>query len=247
MWALLLLVAVITCVHWWEWSRVTQEYTFAKATVGQEGLRDMMAEKIPVAMEIGELPWRPDVAAVSPWLAATMGAGDDGGIVEMPITEWIKERPALENQSDLATQMELPAGLAELDAGRGWWWLPGIRSCSVDLLRPGEIVGFDWTSAERSWIGCSHGGPLTLWLVHSKYRRYIPDPTKAADPIDPWSLTVADAPWIGKVQFIEVVVKPGWCMGLPAHWGYALRCGSESEAWWWKGAQHSVLSYIVNN
>lgn len=243
MWALLLLIVVIVGVHWWEWSRTTQEYTLAKITVGQEDVREVMAEKIPVALEIGPLPWRPDVAAVSTWMA-TVRTGDDAGEMDMPITEWVKTRPALENQGELAAQMELAAGLADLDAGRGWWWLPGARDCVVDVMKPGSVLGFQWTSAERQWIGCSHGGPLTLWLVHSKYRRYIPDPTKADDPIDPWKLTVAEAPWIGRVQFIEVIVKPGWCFGLPAGWGYAVRCGEE-EAWWWSAAQHSALSWCL--
>jgi hypothetical protein len=242
-WAVLLFIAAIVAVHWWEYRRAVTEYTFAQpATLDKHGdLRGLLAEKTPIAVEIGALPWRPEVAAKSAWTVVTT-TGD--AQMEMSVAQWNSEteRPEIQNGAGLAEEMGLTTGLGDLDNGRGWWWLPGLHDASVGILASGDIVGLSWTRAERTWVGCTHGGPLTLWLAHDRYRRYLPT---TAEAVDPWALTVAEAPWIGRVQFIEVTVKPGWCIGLPAHWGFAVR--SESEAWWWTAHQHSPLSWMRCN
>ena len=248
-WALLLFLGVVAAVHWWEYRTSVQEYTFAQpATLDQrDELRGVLAEKTPVAVEIGALPWRPEVATKAPWTAQI------DGTLEMSVGAWLAEetRSPLTNQSALAEQIDLATGLGDLDAARAWWWLPGLRDSVVDILPAGGVIGLSWVGAERQWIGCSHGGPITVWLVHSRYHRYLPAPRSSAaaeaEPIDPWSLTVAEAPWIGRVQYIEVTVKPGWCLGLPAHWGFALRAPPEEEAWWWTVSQHSALSWTLSN
>ena len=250
-WAVLIFLAVVAAVHWWEYRTSVQEYTFAQpATLDRhDELRSVLAEKTPIAVEIGTLPWRPEIAAKAPWTAQVDGS------LEMSVGAWLSEdektRSPLTNQCALATQIDLGTGLGDIDAARAWWWLPGLRDESVDILPAGGVVGLSWTSAERQWIGCSHGGPITVWLVHSRYRRYLPsEKTRAgpaASPVDPWSLTVAEAPWIGRVQYIEVLIKPGWCLGLPAHWGFALRSQSAEESWWWTVSQHSALSWTLCN
>lgn len=230
----LILVAVIAAVHWWEYRNSVQEYTFAQpATLEKhDELRSVLAEKTPVAVEIGALPWRPEVAEKSAWTVTCAG-----GAMTMPIAQWLTEKPRLAESEGLAEQMELTTGLADLDESRAWWWLPGLRGARVDVLATEEVRGLEWVGAERRWVGCSHGAPLTLWLVHSRYRRFLPEAS-----VDPWRLTVAEAPWIGRVQFVEVTVKPGWCIGLPAHWGYAVR---GPESWWWTADQHSVMSLAI--
>jgi hypothetical protein len=243
MWALLIFLGVVAAVHWWEYQNSVQEYTFATPAnldLNRE-LRPVFAEKTPIMVEIGPLPWRPEIAEKAPWTAVT----EDG--VSMSIGAWLKEepRPALTNQSNLAQQTDLAAGLADIDGGRAWWWLPGVQDTSIDVLPAGGIVGLSWVTAERQWIGCSSGSPLTVWLVHSRYRRFLPG--TAGAPIDPWSLTAAEAPWIGRVQYIEVRIRPGWCLGLPAHWGWAVKTEEPAESWWWLAAQHSPLSWVLSN
>lgn len=245
MWALLLFLGVVAAVHWWEYQNSVQEYTFAQplGLGGTTDLRAVVAEKTPVTVEIGALPWRPEIVEKAPWTVIT----NEG--VAVSVGAWNTEtpRPALSNQSELAQQADLTVGLTDLEAGRAWWWLPGIHDARVDVLPAGGVVGLSWISAERQWIGCSSGSPLTVWLVHSRYRRFLPPVVTGAPPIDPWALTVAEAPWIGRVQYIEVRIRPGWCLGLPAHWGWALRTEEPAESWWWIAAQHSALSWILCN
>ena len=235
-WALLLLIGVVAAVHWWEYRSDVQEYSFAQPN-GLE-LGGVLREKSPVVLEVGPLPWRPAVAESASWTTA------DG----VSVGEWLKGPRSDGGDSSLAEAMELPTGLSEVDAGRAWWWLPGVRGTEVGILGKEQVRGLEWVDAERRWIGCSHGAGLTVWLVHARYRRYLGE----AVGRDPWGLTAAECPWIGRVQFVEVRVRPGWALGVPAHWGFAARpssAGAEEsggeEAWWWTGDQHSVVSLAV--
>jgi hypothetical protein len=213
--AILIFIGILVLVHWFDYQRSIQEYSVTQVPIDE--LAGVMTEKTPVMVELGLLPWRPEIAQTASW-------GAD-----------LETKP-IENET-LAAQMELANGLADIDSARCLWWLPGVFHPSVDIIN-NEVEGLTWVTAERQWIGCTSGAPLTVWLVHSRYRRYLPE--RVADP---WSLTVAEAPYIGRVQYIEVLVKPGWSLGLPSHWGYAVK--SEGSSWSWTAEQHSLCSLAV--
>jgi hypothetical protein len=203
-WAVLIFLAVLVGVHWFEYNRAIKEYTFAQPTKidDHSELRSILSEKTPLVIEIGPLPWHADL--------------DE-------------------------TDVDITTGLLDLDESRAMWWLPGLYNTSVSVLEPEKVVGLQWVSAERTWVGCSAGEPLLIWLVHSRYRRYLPEEDP---PVNPWILTSANAPYISRVQFIEVVVKPGWAIGLPAHWGFA--CSTDKgSSWMWTANQHSGLSWCL--
>ena len=244
-WAVLLLLAVLVAVHWFDYRRCVEEYTFAQPGGVADVTATLLNDKTPVVAEIGALPWRPEVAEKATWTVAV----EEGG-TEMPVSAWLASgaRGSIQNGSELATEMGLLTGLGEFDGARPLWWLPGFQAAEVGVLEPSEKLALSWISAERRWIGCSAGAPLVLWLVHSRYRRFLPELDGTA--VDPWGLTVAEAPWIGRVQFVEVRVRPGWCVGLPAHWGYAVRSEAEEAkdaSWWWTAEQHSPLSWGVTH
>jgi hypothetical protein len=241
-WAVLLLFSVVAVVHWLDYRRSVQEYTIAQpATL--EDVRSVIGDKTPVVVEIGALPWRPELADVASW-TVSVSADEDGGVLNVPIGSWSKtpagERPAIVNAGALAEEMGLTTGLSELDESRAFWWMPGLMDPAVGILEAGSVKGLTWISSERRWFGCSGGAPVVVWLVHSRYRRYLPE---GDGTVDPWALTVADAPWIGRVQFVEVRVRPGWCLGVPAHWGFAVR-SEGGGSWWWSADQHSPLSRL---
>lgn len=243
-WAILLLLAVVLAVHWFDYSRAVTEYTFAQP-VTADNLRSVLSEKTPVVVEIGAIPWRPEIAANASWIVRAEEDGvraDEAQPEGQKMSEWLKgSGRTIHNNRALAEEMELATGLTDIDEGRSIWWLPGLYDVSVDILGADEVVGLSWVSAERQWIGCSSGGPLLVWLVHSRYRRYLPSP----DAVNPWNLTPAEAPYIGRVQYIEVRIKPGWALGLPAHWGWALK-NEGPEAWMWEATQQSGLSWCLN-
>jgi hypothetical protein len=244
-WVLFLLLVAAFALHAYEYYHSIQEYNFTQPPKLDSSV---LQEKTPVVFEIGVLPWRPALAQDSWTVATEEGMG-------MSLVEWWgqAEKPAIANGEELAANMELATGVAELNDARPWWWLPGLSGVSVDYLIPGSIQGLQWVSAERQWVGCSAGDPVTVWLVHSRYRRFLP---VGSDKVDPWSITVSDNPWIGRVQYIEVRIKPGWCLGVPSHWGFAVRpevagplAGSTSKAGSaiWNASQHSVLSWCLSN
>jgi hypothetical protein len=241
-WAILLLLGVIAAIHWFDYSRAVEEYTFAQPAGMADVGATLLNDKTPIVVETGALPWRPEVAGVASWVVETEGGS------EMPVSVWCAQPPGerqdIINGGAMATEMGLDTGLGELDGARPFWWMPGLQGMEVGILNPGEKLGLSWISAERRWIGCSAGEPLVLWLVHSRYRRFLPEDAG----VDPWELTVASAPWIGRVQFVEVRIRPGWCVGLPAHWGYAVRTEGEKEgatSWHWSAEQNSPLSMLT--
>ena len=237
----LLFFGIVGFIHWWEYNSSIQEYTFAQpATLERHGeLSVLLQEKSPIAVEIGTLPWRPIIAEKSVWPVET----SDG--VTQPVSKWMSSpefQQSIVNGHNIAENMSLDTGLTDLDAGRPWWWLPGLHDLTVDILRDSVYV-LSWVTSERHWIGCTSGAPITVWLVHSRYRQYLP---KHSD-INPWTLTVADAPWIGRVQYVEILVKPGWCLGIPAHWGFAAKVEEDpSLSWLWTANQHSLFSLALS-
>jgi hypothetical protein len=242
MWALLLLIGVILFINWFEYRQCVDEYVFAQPT-SMDKIRDVIREKTLLVAEIGSLPWREEVASVANWNVATAGEDDGGANLFLPISEWLREspRPAFFNQADLAEEMGLSKGLVEIQDARPWWWLPGFYNQRVSILEKESVAGLEWVDAERRWIGCSGGASIVLWLVHSGNRRYLPGSEKQADP---WSLTAAETPWIGRVQYIEVRVRPGWCIAIPAQWGVAIR-PEGAESWIWSVEQHSAYSWSL--
>ena len=244
-WALFLVLGIVAAIHAYDYYSPVQEYNFTQPPKLDS---TVLKEKTPVVLEIGVLPWRPGLAQDS-WTVVT----DDGTAI--PVADWWdqEKKPVIANGGELATEMGLVTGLAELNDARPWWWLPGLSDVSVDYLGPGSVQGFQWVSEERHWIGCSAGAPVTVWLVHSRYRRFL----ASSGGEDPWSITVAANPWIGRVQYIEVRIKPGWCLGIPSHWGFAVRpeeAGSEqkeakestSGSAIWNASQHSALSWCLS-
>ena len=253
MWAFLVLIGVILLVHWFEYRQFIEEYTFAQPkSLGE--IRDVIREKTPIVVEIGVLPWREEIAATATWNVATaVGMGlseenEDDAELYLPMSEWLREspRPELKNKEALAIEMGLTTGLSEINESRPWWWMPGFYEQRVGIMTVGEKIGLTWIEAERRWIGCSGGNPIVLWLAHGRHRRYLPGTEKGADP---WNLTSAESPWIGRVQYIEVRVRPGWCIAIPAHWGVAVRAeeGDAEGSWVWSADQHSVLSWGIAN
>jgi len=251
-WALFLFLGIIIGIHAYEYYSSIQAYNFTQPPKLDS---TVMNEKTPIVLEIGVLPWRP--GPLGPWSLVT----EDGASVSSTEFWSLESKPDISNGEEVAAEMGLATGLAELNDARPWWWLPGLSDVSVDYLAPGRVKGFQWITAERQWIGCSAGDPVTVWLVHSRYQRFLPDPG-----VDPWAITVAMNPWIGRVQYIEVRIKPGWCLGVPAHWGFAVRpesvrpevAGSESGAAKvgsvrnvgsaiWSASQHSALSWCRSN
>ena len=236
-WTFLFLIAVVIAVHWFDYSRAVHEYTFAQPEL--DGLAAVIGEKTPIVVEIGPLPWRPTIAEKMRW-SCISAKGEEAEKESIDFQTWLTTREDIDHVA-LAHEVDIETGLTEIAAAKQLWWLPGLVNTSVDILKPSEIVGLSWVSAEREWIGCSSGEPVLLWLVHARYRRFLPEDTD----INPWNLTVETAPYIGRVQYIEVVLKPGWAIGLPSHWGYAARNSSESDAWIWMSEQHSPLSFAL--
>jgi len=168
------------------------------------------------------------------------------GLSELNAGVLREKTPVAVEVGPLGGGVDFTPGLTELDDARPWWWLPGLWTPTSGSLT-GDCLGLTWVTAERQWIGCSSGAGLSVWLVHNRYRRYLDE-----TGVNPWTMTERECPLIERVQFVEVVVRPGWALGVPAHWGWAARPQpqqeqqQEQQAGWWRADQHSAVSLIAD-
>lgn len=69
-------------------------------------------------------------------------------------------------------------------------------------------------------------GVYTVSLVNSRSESFLPAGWKYRYP---QSFTVNDTPLVGEIQFIDIVVRPGTVLAIPAHCLYALQPKSVGE------------------
>ena len=144
---LAILVGIIVFVHWWEYRSSIQEYVFAQpATLERHAeLCGLIKEKLPIAVEVESLPWRPAIAEKASWSVQT-----PDGII--PASEWTTSIKPILNGGVLASEMEIQMGLADIDAARPWWWMPGIHDIRVDILNSNEVMNLSWVFAFAVFI-----------------------------------------------------------------------------------------------
>ena len=180
----------------------------------------------------------------STWLGTGVGTGKDKRVI---------------NEVDLATTAGLPEQAADIGyVFRAPYWLPG--SLSVRGVRAGVIppldtafVGLQKTTAEATCFIATDGRPLLLWLAHegaTQGGRYLPPNPYGRNP---WTMLPEETPWISELKFLEIRLRPGNMLILPAHWWIAMKCDEVDApaqvmaegAWYWTTEFHSPISWLA--
>jgi hypothetical protein len=132
-----------------------------------------------------------------------------------------------------------------------FWYLPITQMTSPAKLwilngSDNEILKLQRSLAERTVLTV-HEGSAVVWLARETL------PIKEILRIkgkDPWQLTIANFPFIGDLQYIEVVVRAGNCLVLPPRSLFAVRnkdSGNTSRTYLSLLELHSPLSMFISS
>lgn len=163
------------------------------------------------------------------------------------------------NEPDLAIAAGLPDQAAEVALNlRSPYWLPGsfaVKNLTASVIAPinGAFIGLRKTTAEATAWVATDGPPLTVWLAHegaTKGGSYLP---KNPHGRDPWRLKPEESPWISELKFLEVRLRAGNMLVLPAHWWVAFKCEESNPggmvgegSWFWTAEFHSPISWMAS-
>jgi len=167
---------------------------------------------------------------------------DEGRLFRTTWNHWLEEPVGIpENLEELATTAKLDTTIRHWndDGFRRWFWLPPRTPVPSILLKPKGVVK---TTAAVTTIVSTDGAPLELWIAHEGAI-----PANVADELrgeNPWVLTTKEIPWIGEVKYIEVKLRPGNAITIPAHWWYALK-SDEGQAWYWVAESQTLPSLFA--
>jgi len=173
---------------------------------------------------------------------------EQGRLYRTTWNQWLEDPQGVpETLNDLSTGAKLDSAIRNWgdDGFRRWFWFPTTTPEPCIVTNNGAR-GIDKTTAELTTIVSTDGAPLELWIAHEGA---IPD--NVADDIrgkNPWVLTTKEIPWIGDVKYIEVKLRPGNAITIPAHWWYALKTeeGAKDEAWYWTAESHTLPSLFAS-
>ena len=211
---------------------------------------DVCSEQLPIV--IRDLPrpwlgmWTRQKTEHKTWLITVRNT--DGKKYKTTWNNWLNTpspRPVPLNMDEIAEVAKLQSTLGHWrdDGFRRWSWLPSGAPTPA-IYNTSDIQGVQKSRAEYTAIVSTDGTPLELWLAHEGA---IPDAV-AEDLMgkDPWIQTTDEIPWIGEVKYIEIKLRPGNAVLIPRHWYYAIRTAGEGDAWFWQGAFHTPVSWVVN-
>lgn len=170
-------------------------------------------------------------------------------------SEWIQSlpgQPPLLNTTELATVAKLPVQ-NWIDGGFcRWSWLAPWH-VSAHVLGPSEdtLISAYKTTAVCTLIQATDGAPLQIWLAHDgAVPKQVGSSLRGENP---WNLRSEEVPWMEEVKFVEIKLRPGNALAIPAHWWIAARpmfsnvtptCMADGS-WFWIAEFHSPVSYVM--
>lgn len=173
--------------------------------------------------------------------------------------EWLASPPGQpvidpRSMSDIQAFVKAPV-VSWSDGGfHRWNWLPVQSSAEENhVLGPSatSILPVRKTVAAATTIQATDGAPLQLWIAHEGAVPASVSQTLVGE--DPWASQ--DIPWMNEVKFIEMKLRPGNALVLPAHWYFAARpllpVVSDQPimadgAWFWIAEFHTPISWLVS-
>jgi hypothetical protein len=168
--------------------------------------------------------------------------------------EWLLRpgQPPLtpETLQEISAIVNVPLPLWEDGGFHRWSWIPAhLTRTTPQVLGPAVIRPVQKTTATTTLLQATDGAPLTIWLAHEGAI-----PAKVVPALlqkDPWSLTAEAVPWISEVKFVEIRLRPGNAIAIPAHWYWAAKSqatvGNMGDgSWFWTAEFQTPISWLVS-
>jgi hypothetical protein len=134
-------------------------------------------------------------------------------------------------------------------------WIMGSYKTKGCMIPPIEnaIAGLSQVKADCLLLVCTDGCTMNVWLAHEGS---IPNGVeKQMIGKNPWNLTSETVPWIVDVKYVEIRMKPGQAIVIPAHWYYAVKPELPIVAsnaivgngcWYYTTEFHTPISYLMS-
>jgi len=188
----------------------------------REQLGELQEERIPIVVR--GMPRAPiwtyaDIEARDQF--STLRVGDGGET----LPAWIKGAGP---DSAVPYGVAVAESLAQIALVESWLastWLPvmeGVRRALPTLfpMIPSVWAGaHGLTAAKAQWtLLFPTDGEMVVTLMNDKEKAFLP---KGWEGSFPRSYTAADTPFVGSINYIDVILRPGHALWIPAHWKYA--------------------------
>ena len=215
---------------------------------------DFLSEQLPLVIRNIPKKWAgnwSEEVAMKPWMV-TVGKGNGKGkdakkSKTISWREWLAypSSPIL-NAKELGLKTKLDITIQHWEPLRRWYWIPvGSPTPYVLSSNPHNLcIGLQKTTADATAIVSTSGSPLEVWVSHEGGI-----PSSLTDTLtgkNPWIQSTNEIPGVENVKFIEILLRPGNVIVLPAHWWFAIRCHTHTKrSWFWTHEFHSPVSWIA--
>ena len=194
------------------YKQAVQEFRILQ-TVSLEKEMPLLHERCPIVVLPSPQPqhlWTRSDCAQRPTLSAQVYNGIQ--LNKLLSYESVSLRP--ESGEKLAAQIGLSVWIQQTivqQFKQSVWWGP-MMSCRTEAMIGAQ--GFRQTYAYSTFLMATEGA-LSVSLLNSASDSYLPPKWKGKRLS---KLTRDDAPLLAQIQYIDVIVRPGSALLIPAHW-----------------------------
>jgi hypothetical protein len=215
----------------------------------------LLSEQLPLVIRNVDASWKGTwtrrAVGQKPWPIRVL---KDGTPMRGTWSQWLDSppgEPPIQNMTDLVEIVRPPVENWTDGGFRRITWIPVVKT-HLGILGPSEqsIQTVQKTRASATVIQSTDGIPLEVWIAHEGA---VPS-SVSLQGRNPWSLHAKEFPWISEVKFVELKLRPGNALVLPAHWWWAARPQLPvvdpeptmgDGAWYWWAEFHTPVSYLV--
>lgn len=199
-------------------------------------LPPIMADKKPLLVLNGPRPrvWTSKVIAESK-STGKMGLnvkrenGDGSDTFRITIRNYLRSlqngpQPdmVIQNSKEIANSLGITKIVEERTRDARGMWLPWT---SADVYIVGlESPSFGLTHISAEWaVIIPTDGNVFVSIVHPDNEKYLPD-----TPVRIWSdEAIQDYPLLAEVEYMDLIVRPGVMLFIPAHWYFSIRAQTD--------------------
>lgn len=188
----------------------------------REQLGELQEERIPIVVR--GMPRAPiwtytDVQARGQY--STLRVGAEG----LALPNWISTAGPDSAAPYGAAVAESLAQIAMVEPWLAATWLPSLEAVRRALPTLFPMIPSVWagarglTTSQAQWtLLFPTDGEIVVTLMNDKEKAFLPAGWEGTFPR---AYTAADTPFVGSLNYIDIILRPGHALWIPAHWKYA--------------------------